>query len=57
LSGDAPVLVKLHRPPPEMAIFLPARSWCSSSATRRPRLPAVNAHINPAAPPPMTITS
>src|SRR5580692_1841481 len=46
------MLVKLHRPPPEMRIFLPRRSACSSRATRRPRLPASMAHIKPAAPPP-----
>src|SRR5208282_60986 len=35
-----------------MRIFLPRRSACSSTATRRPRLPASMAHIRPAAPPP-----
>src|SRR5580700_8682321 len=35
-----------------MRIFLPRRSARSSTATRRPRLPASMAHINPAAPPP-----
>src|SRR6186997_3064844 len=40
-----------------MAIFLPTRSLCSRSMTRRPRLPASIAQNNPAAPPPMTITS
>src|SRR5262249_48931516 len=49
--------VKLQRPPPEMRIFLPMRSACSSTATRRPRLPASMAHISPAAPPPRTMTS
>ena len=47
-------MVKLQRPPPEIAIFRPTRALCSSSATRRPRRPAVKAHINPAAPPPQT---
>ena len=53
----APRLVKLQRPPPEIAIFRPTRAFCSSSATRRPRRPAVSAHIRPAAPPPITMTS
>ena len=53
----APRFVKLQRPPPEMRIFLPSRSACSSTMTERLRLPASIAHINPAAPPPMTITS
>jgi hypothetical protein len=56
-SGPAWTLVKLQRPPPDIAIFLPTRSLCSSRATRRPRCPAVSAHIIPAAPPPMTTTS
>ena len=43
--------------PPEIAIFLPTRSLCSSSMTRRPRRPAWSAHIRPAAPPPITTTS
>ena len=51
-SGPESTLVKLQRPPPEIKIFLPARSACSSSATRRPRLPASMAHISPAAPAP-----
>src|SRR5579883_1078336 len=51
------MLVKLQRPPPEMRIFLPGRSACSSTATRRPRLPVSIAHINPAAPAPITIAS
>ncbi len=46
------MLVKLQRPPPEMRIFSPARSASSSTATRRPRLPASIAHISPAAPAP-----
>ena len=49
--------VKLHRPPPEIRIFRPTCPLCSSSATRRPRCPAVAAHISPAAPAPKTITS
>src|SRR6202050_3462851 len=56
-SGLQCRLVKLQRPPPEIRIFLPQRSACSSTATRRPRLPASMAHIRPAAPPPRTITS
>src|SRR5208283_6101591 len=51
------MLVKLQRPPPEMRIFLPMRSACSRTATRRPRLPASMAHNRPAAPPPITRTS
>src|SRR5205807_7683719 len=51
-SGRQCRLVKLQRPPPEIKIFLPRRSACSSTATRRPRMPASMAHINPAAPPP-----
>src|SRR5690606_3212504 len=38
-------------------IFLPTRLACSITSTRRPRWPAVNAHINPAAPPPTMIAS
>src|SRR5437588_1607490 len=56
-SGRQWMFVKLHRPPPEIRIFLPRRSACSITATRRPRLPASMAHISPAAPPPMTIAS
>src|SRR5471032_1460014 len=56
-SGRQCRLVKLQRPPPEMRIFLPMRSARSSTATRRPRLPASMAHIRPAAPAPRTITS
>src|ERR1700687_3250569 len=51
------MLVKLQRPPPEMRIFLPNRVACSTTATRRPRLPASIAHISPAAPPPRIKTS
>src|SRR6266851_8612547 len=47
------MLVKLQRPPPEIRIFLPARSARSMSATRRPRLAASIAHISPAAPAPI----
>src|SRR6266849_5916858 len=50
-------LVKLQRPPPEISIFLPTRSARSSTATRRPRLPASIAHISPAAPAPRMIPS
>src|SRR6266568_2796173 len=48
------MLVKLQRPPPEIRIFFPIRSACSSTATRRPRLPASMAQSSPAAPPPRT---
>lgn len=51
------MLVKLQRPPPEIKIFFPGRSACSNRATRRPRLPASAAHINPAAPAPKMTTS
>src|SRR4029453_2419125 len=51
------MLVKLQRPPPEISIFLPARSACSSKRTRRPRLPASIAQKSPAAPAPITTTS
>src|ERR1700730_8218899 len=51
------MLVKLQRPPPEMRIFLPHRVACSTTATRRPRLPPSLAHIRPAAPPPRIKTS
>src|ERR1039458_1018505 len=51
------MFVKLQRPPPEMRIFLPMRSACSRTATRRPRLPASIAHINPAAPAPRIMAS
>src|SRR6266851_10062888 len=50
-------LVKLQRPPPEIRIFLPARSARSRTATRRPRLPASIAHISPAAPAPRITAS
>ena len=56
-SGVGWRFVKLQRPPPEMRIFLPGRSACSSTTTRRPRLPASMAHMSPAAPAPRTITS
>src|SRR5882724_11447804 len=46
------MLVKLQRPPPEMRIFFPGRSARSSTATRRPRLPASIAHSSPTAPAP-----
>src|ERR1700758_3405098 len=51
------MLVKLQRPPPEMRIFLPMRSACSRTATRRPRLPASMAQKRPAAPAPRMRTS
>src|SRR5258705_9882401 len=51
------MLVKLQRPPPEISIFLPARSASSSAATRRPRFPASEAQNSPAAPAPKTTTS
>src|SRR5690349_23480086 len=51
------MLVKLHRPPPEIRIFLPVRAARSSTTTRLPRFPASMAHIRPAAPPPRIITS
>src|SRR5260370_7023182 len=51
------MLVKLQRPPPEIRIFLPTRSACSSTGTRRPRLPAWIAQRSPAAPPPRTTAS
>src|SRR6267378_1497087 len=57
LSGRQWMLVKLHRPPPEIRIFLPTRSAWSSNTTRRPRRPASSAHIMPAAPAPRTTTS
>src|ERR1700752_2120329 len=57
LSGRVEVLVKLQRPPPEMAIFFPTRSACSITKTLRPRLPAWIAQKRPAAPAPMIITS
>lgn len=57
LSGRVRVLVKLQRPPPEILIFFPMASLCSSKATLRPRFPASIAHISPAAPAPIMITS
>src|SRR5208282_6026246 len=56
-SGAISRLVKLQRPPPEMRILAPGSFLCSSSSTRRPRLPAFIAHIRPAAPAPMITTS
>src|ERR1041385_7039435 len=49
--------VKLHLPPPEIRIFSPIAEFRSMTATALPRFPASIAHINPAAPPPITITS
>ena len=46
-SGAVRLLVKLQRPPPEMRIFLPADSACSTTRTERPRFPASAAHIMP----------
>src|SRR6266478_3585562 len=51
------VFVKLHRPPPEIAIFFPTDDACSSTATFRPRLPASIAQKSPAAPAPIMMTS
>jgi len=48
---------KLQRPPPETRIFCPALSACSRTMTERPLFPASIAHINPAAPAPITIIS
>src|SRR5579884_3287308 len=56
-SGWQCRLVKLQRPPPEIKIFLPMRPARSSTATRRPRLPASMAQNRPAAPPPRMTTS
>ncbi len=56
-AAEAWMLVKLHRPPPEMRIFSPAALAWSMTSTRRPRLPASMAHIMPAAPAPITMTS
>src|SRR6202158_428270 len=56
-SGWQNKFVKLQRPPPEIRIFLPARSERSRTATRRPRLPASIAHISPAAPAPRITAS
>ena len=56
-AGDAPRLVKLQRPPPEMRIFSPGADAASSTSTVRPRAPAAAAHIMPAAPAPITTTS
>src|ERR1022692_3459513 len=50
-------LVKLQRPPPEIRILRAIRGLCSSTTTRRPRLPASMAHISPAAPAPTTTAS
>ncbi len=56
-SGPVKIFVKLHRPPPEIRIFLPILSELSITNILRPRLAASIAHINPAAPAPMMITS
>ena len=56
-SGAVPVLVKLHRPPPEIRILDPACGAWSSTSTRRPRRPALMAHISPAAPAPRMTAS
>src|SRR5438552_5617060 len=57
LSDVVLIFVKLHLPPPEIKIFLPIFSADSITKTLRPRLPASIAHISPAAPAPMIITS
>src|SRR5215831_16251913 len=51
------MLVKLHRPPPDIRIFLPTVSLRSRTKTDRPRFPASMAHIKPAAPAPIITTS
>src|SRR6266478_933781 len=56
-SGRQCRLVKLQRPPPEIRIFLPARSERSRTATWRPRLPASIAQKSPAAHAPSTTAS
>src|SRR5579871_525112 len=56
-SGRVCRFVKLHLPPPDIRIFLPICQLCSTTTTRRPRLPASMAHIKPAAPAPITSTS
>src|SRR5215472_3717621 len=56
-SGRVCRFVKLHRPPPEIRILRPICGLCSTTTTRRPRLPASMAHIKPAAPAPITNTS
>ena len=57
LRGCGGRLVKLQRPPPEMRIFSPGFFAWSTTRTLRPRLPAMAAHIMPAAPAPITMTS
>src|SRR5674476_1358865 len=56
-SAVAVRLVKLQRPPPEIGILRAIGGLCSSTTTRRPRLPASMAHISPAAPAPTTTAS
>ncbi len=56
-DGSQCKLVKLHRPPPDIRIFLPILLAPSSTTTFKPRCPAVRAHMRPAAPPPMMMTS
>ena len=56
-SGSTFRLVKLHRPPPDIKIFLPIFFALSRTSTFFPRAAAVAAQNNPAAPPPMIITS
>ena len=51
------MLVKLHRPPPDIRIFRPIRLPLSSTSVLRPRFAASMAQNNPAAPAPITITS
>ncbi len=57
LAGEQPRLVKLQRPPPEIRIFGAGLFEWSRSSTERPLCPAVIAHMKPAAPAPMMITS
>ena len=56
-SGSTNRLVKLHRPPPDISIFLPGLFDFSSTRTCLPRWAAVSAHIKPAAPAPRMMTS
>jgi hypothetical protein len=50
-------LVKLQRPPPLIAIFLPPDVARSSTSVECPRFPVSIAQNNPAAPAPMIMTS
>lgn len=57
ISSIESLLVTLHRPPPDIANFLPNFSPLSTNNTWAPFSPAAMAAIKPEGPPPITTTS